>query len=213
MYGLKRAFTMLELVMVIVVIGIIAALAIPRFERDRVQEAADNILSAIRYTQHLALLDDKTDPADSQWQKKLWKISFTNSGTNSYYTISYDEDKDGHVDKAECTIDPANGKYMYHLNTNPVQADESENVLIGKRYGVKRITTAGGCSAVKHIGFDRLGRPHVSLGSADNIYSSYMRDDCNITFEIAGVPDEEANMTITIMAETGYAYIVGRENL
>lgn len=54
----SNGFTMLELVLVIVVIGILAALAIPRLERDLKQEAADTVLSNIRYTQHLALIDN-----------------------------------------------------------------------------------------------------------------------------------------------------------
>jgi len=58
----KSAFTMIELILVIVVLGILAALAMPRVDRDSRQEAADNILSAIRYTQHLALMDNKTNP-------------------------------------------------------------------------------------------------------------------------------------------------------
>ena len=64
-----KAFTMLELVFVIVVLGILAALALPRMDRDLRQEAKDNILSAIRYTQHLALMDNKTNPLDANWQR------------------------------------------------------------------------------------------------------------------------------------------------
>ncbi len=88
----KKAFTMIELVFVIVVLGILAALALPRIERDIRQEAADNILSAIRYTQHLALTDNKTDPFDPNWQNKLWKIQFINIIRQGiyFYTISSD---------------------------------------------------------------------------------------------------------------------------
>jgi len=42
----NSAFTLLELVFVILVLGILTALAIPRIDRDLRQEAADNILSA-----------------------------------------------------------------------------------------------------------------------------------------------------------------------
>ena len=75
----KEAFTMLELVFVIVVLGILAALALPRIDRDLRQEAGDNILSAIRYTQHLALNDDKINPSINDWQKSLWQVRFTQS--------------------------------------------------------------------------------------------------------------------------------------
>ena len=75
-YKHKKAFTMIELVFVIVVLGILAALALPRMDRDLRQEAKDNLLSDICYTQHLALTDNKTNPADPNWQSKLWKITF-----------------------------------------------------------------------------------------------------------------------------------------
>lgn len=66
-YKNKPAFSMLELVFVIVVIAILASLAIPRLERDFRTEARTNIISALRYTQHMALIDDKRDPFDSSW--------------------------------------------------------------------------------------------------------------------------------------------------
>jgi len=207
-YKMKSAFTMLELVMVIVVLGILAALAIPRMDRDIQQEAADNILSAIRYTQHLALMDDKTDPFDVNWQQKLWMIKFT-GGSNAYYTVSSDSDKSGSIEKTECAIDPANGKYMYHLNTNPTQADESPNVVIGHKYGINSISPNGGCSS-QHIAFDHLGRPFNGLKTtsggtlAANDYAKYMTADCNLTFSFAGGED---NVSIIIEKETGYAYI------
>ena len=72
----RNAFTMLELVMVIVVLGILASLAMPRMDRDTRQEAETNILSALRFTQNLALTDNKTDPSDPTWQKELWKLHF-----------------------------------------------------------------------------------------------------------------------------------------
>ncbi|WP_292658835.1 type II secretion system protein [Nitratifractor sp.] len=209
--NLRPAFTLLEMVFVIVVVGILAALAIPRMERDIRQEAADNILSAIRYTQHLALTDDKTDPFDPNWQQTLWMIKFT-GGSNAYYTVSADTNKNGIVEKKECAVDPANGKYMYHLSPNPTQADESPNVVVGHKYGINQITTSGACTA-KHIAFDHFGRPFNGLKTtpggttAGDDYADYMNGDCNLTFTFTG---GEQNLIITIEAETGYAYIVGQ---
>ena len=59
----KPAFTMIELVFVIVILVILAAMDIPSFDRDLRQGAKDNILAAISLTQHIALIDNITDPA------------------------------------------------------------------------------------------------------------------------------------------------------
>lgn len=200
----RPAFTMLELVFVIVVLGILASLAIPRLERDLRQEAKDNLLSAIRYTQHLALIDDKTDPADPNWQKKLWKISFSTSADNlaNFYTVSSDTNQDETVDENETAIDPANGKYMF-TNDSTIDASESPNIFIGKKYGVINMTFSGGCSNDDpDIGFDHLGRPHNDIVDAENDYDQYMSQDCTITVDF--VDDDITNLNITIATETGY---------
>lgn len=210
----KNAFTILELVIVIIVIGILAAMVLPRIQRDVRQEAADNILSAIRYTQHLALIDDKTDPSDPNWQQTMWMIRFI-GGSNAYYTISSDLDKSGSVEKSECAIDPANGKYLFHLSPNPTQNDESPNVTIGEKYGINSITPSGGCTS-QHIAFDHLGRPHTGLNttggstSAGNRYATYMASDCNLTFDFSD--NSIDSFSIIVTKETGYAYIDGQEN-
>ena len=68
---MKKAFTMLELVFVIVVIGILAAAIIPSTRTNPAQEAAIQLLSDIRYTQHLAMIDDKygqNTPGNVDWK-------------------------------------------------------------------------------------------------------------------------------------------------
>ncbi len=201
----RPAFTMLELVFVIVVLGILSSLAIPRLERDLRQEAKDNLLSAIRYTQHLALIDDKTNPADPNWQKKLWKISFSTSGNNlaNFYTVSSDTDQDGSVDKNETAIDPANGKYMYNFGGNTdIDSDESPNIFIGKKYGINSMNFEDGCEDAQHVAFDHLGRPHNEIGSATNDYGKYMSQDCTIEFGFADT--SITPLTVTITTETGH---------
>ncbi len=178
----KPAFTMLELVFVIVVLGILAALAMPRLDRDLKQEATDNILSAIRYTQHLALIDDKTAPG-TNWQANLWNISF--SSDSSSYTIS---------SAGTPALDPINGQAMN--GTSP-------NTLIGKKYSVSTIDFTGGC-ANDIIAFDNLGRPFKSI-SGTNDYGEYMTLDCNIavTFSQSGLTP----LNITVAAETGHVSV------
>jgi prepilin-type N-terminal cleavage/methylation domain-containing protein len=198
----RPAFTMLELVFVIVVLGILASLAIPRLERDLRQEAKDNILSAIRYTQHLSLIDDKTDPSDPNWQRRLWKISFTTSADNlaNFYTVSSDTNSDGSVDINETALDPLNGKYMF-TDDSSIDTNESPNIFIGKKYSIINMNFNGGCAGESHIAFDNLGRPHIDIGSATNNYSKYMTTNCTIQMNFA---DGSTPLNITIATETGY---------
>ena len=204
----RKAFTMIELVFVIVVLGILAALALPRMDRDLRQEAKDNFLSAIRYTQHLALNDDKTNPFDDEWQKRLWQVRFSTSAdeTNNkafFYTVSSDINTNGAVSKDETAIDPANGKHMYNLGGDTdIDADESPNIFVGKKYGINKMTFTGGCLSAQHIAFDNLGRPHNGLGSATNNYSQYMSQDCTIKIEF--INDDITPLNITVATETGY---------
>ncbi len=175
---------MIELVIVIVVLGILAALAMPRLDRDIRQEAADNILSAIRYTQHLALVDDKTDPFDANWQRELWNISFSSSNYNI-------------TSLNTAAIDPTNGKLM------DGSATASPNTQLQQKYGINRIT---GCNL---IAFDHLGRPFTAVLGAGNNYANYRSADCNLTIESA---EFNSDIIIEIKTETGYARIINYGN-
>ena len=210
----RVAFTMMEVVLVIIVIGILAALSMPRLDRDLKQEAADSILSDIRYTQHLALTDNKHKFDNAGWQKAFWKFNVESCGSASglFVSIGTDVDYEGDTDRIEAAIDPVNGKPMFWLNTASC-ADGGDNtvsnrIFITKKYGITAISGSGGCANLQHIGFDYLGRPHVSFSNSGTPdYSSYMSTACTFTFTLA-----DDTFDITIEAETGHAFIVGQED-
>jgi len=208
----KSAFTMLELVFVIVVLGIIASLAMPRLDRDLSQEAADTALSNIRYTQHMALADFRQSFTEPKWQMSFWKINFEGGSDNGIFIgIGSDKDYEGDTDKVEAATDPANGLPMFWQNTSACEdgGDNtvSKNIFLTRKFGVTAVTGTGGCNGLKHIGFDHLGRPHVSFSATTSpTYSSYMNATCTFTFTMSNGD----TFAIDIEPETGYASIVGQ---
>jgi len=206
----KNGFTMIELVLVIVVLGILAALAMPRMERDRTQEAADTILSDIRYAQHMAINDYREDPRDNEWQRTFWQVKIEGcSDEGMFIMVGADKDEGEDLSKDEVALDPANGKPMFWKNTDDCEkgGDDtvSSNIFLYKKFGVYSISGSGGCDGVQHIGFDHLGRPHVSFSASDDPdYSSYMKEECIFTFDLKG---GAKSFEIHIEPETGYSYI------
>ena len=220
-YSKRMAFTMLELVMVILVLGIITALALPRIDRDIRHEASENILSAIRYTQHLALMDDVQGvrTGDNSWQRSFWRFGFQGCSDNGvFYFIASDTSREGNIDLGEEAIDPANGLLFNGLNTKPCEQDiqdrRSPNIFISKNYGIMagNITYGGGCTpANQYISFDNMGRPHTgNRFSTIPDYSSVLTNDCILTFSFADTTI--APFSIRIEKESGYARIVGQPN-
>lgn len=215
----KPAFTLLELTFVIVALGILAALALPRLDRDIRQEAGDNILSAIRYTQHMALMDDVTNPRYSDWQRAFWRFAIDGcSDDGIFYYISSDKDREGDIDTNEEVADPANGMKMMGANNAPCERESnngaSPNIFITKKYGISDggITFTNCGVGGKYIGFDHMGRPHGgfagSSGSSTPNYASILHTDCTITLNF----DDSSLNPVKIIVEkgTGHAYIKGQ---
>lgn len=87
MYKNKAAFTMLELLMVVIIIGILATLALPQYmsfiEKARAAEAIST-MGAIRTAENLAKLENGTYTADAS----ALAITFPTSGDSTYWTYS-----------------------------------------------------------------------------------------------------------------------------
>ena len=220
----RPAFTMIELVMVIVVLGILASLAMPRLDRDLRQEAADTILSNIRYTQHLALTDNKHMFNNAQWQRRWWRIVFsTCTGTDRYFMVGSDDNMTGGTNaffaQTEAAADPRTGKPLFWTNGQSCAAGvdtsaSSEDIFISKKYGITNIVSSGSCgntaNSKGHIAFDNLGRPHYGFSnSAQPNYASLINVRCTFTFTLS----DGDTFIIHIEPETGHAFIQNQEDL
>lgn len=222
---MKKAFTMLELVFVLIVIGILAAVISPQMKSTKLREAAIQVVSHIRYTQHLAMVDDRygdNSVGVNDWYKKRWQLLFGSSAStngNIAYSIFSDNGSDltnySKPNLAELALSPMNsdkylsGGYSGILDTDNARASSKMN--IGESYNISDIYFTGGCAStnVKRISFDHLGRP---LRGTFNTYTQPYRSTatiglikttCNIILK-----NSEGNVTIAIEPETGYAHIV-----
>jgi prepilin-type N-terminal cleavage/methylation domain-containing protein len=224
----KSAFTIIELVFVIVVLGILASIAMGRMDRDLKQEVATTILSHIRLTQQLAMSDNKhRSNNDSNWQRAYWRIQFKNclpTGTvKALYNVGSDDDLSGNdISKSESAVDHITGKYLYATCLESSLAnDVSENIRIGKKYGVSSVNITGcstiGGSTANQIAFDYLGRPHRGVTTYDgsSSFNKIVRTDCLVNVNLLIDQDNDGNLdsfTIVVKADTGHAFILGQEN-
>ena len=182
--------------------GILAAMAIPRLERDYRQEAADSILSHIRYTQHLAMTDDRYDSAKQNWHKERWQISFRKcTGSNNwYYIIGHDLNNGAGIGKTESALNPSDQKYLFSSNTCNLTNDESSEIMITKKFGIENIILSPSCGDNKYIAFDALGRPYKTTLASDAL--DIITSRCEIQF-ISG----DGDFNISIEPETGYVHL------
>jgi len=215
--NMKEAFTLIEMVVVVVIIGILSSIASHRVSKDGFYEAQNDIIDSIRYTQSLALRDDKQSYYNPKWQRKYWRIIFsTCSGGGKYYMIGSDDDNsgagNGYFEMSEAAIDPVEGKPMWWYNAarcdSPTSNRVSSRIFLTKRYGITDIQTSGGCVAndgkTGHLGFDHMGRPHYGFGlSKEPNYHSYIKTPCIIRFGF----DNGESFSIVVEPESGYAHI------
>jgi len=210
----KSAFTMIELVFVIVILGILASLAMGRMDRDLRQEATETVLSHIRLTQQLALRDNKhRSDNNANWQKAYWQIDFKCDST-CRYVVGSDISLNGTIVKSEAAVDPTDGKYL--LNDDSADTEMSDKVLLEDKFGIHIIDLTAGCNGSSSIAFDYVGRPYVNNSTSSNNFSTIMTADCNLTFTMSTDQDDNGvddTFTITVEAETGNAFIVGYKEL
>ena len=225
---MKKAFTMIELVFVIVIVGILSYFAASGFQRNPLREAADQVVSHIRYTQHLAMMDNKFDPAEAQWFMRRWTLRFQqNVGfggvphDNAWtYTIFSDTPNFAghHPDLVGMARNPENSnQYLSGGYDNTLNVDDAramKTLQLAKKYGVTNVAFGGGCRAdTLFIHFDYLGRPMNSFppAASNNAYQPplagwhyLLTNACQIIL----TDGSGNNITILIEPETGYTHIL-----
>jgi len=187
---------MLELVFVIVVIGIIAAMVIPRIDRDNIAEAANQMVNHIKYTQHLAMNEDVYSDTVVNWFRRRWQIELQPCGGYSVYS---DTNMDTLFTANEAALDPQTKLALFTDGACQEDIGNYAKVSLQNHYDIGAIGTAGCGGTGMNISFDNLGRPYDTVG-----LNGLLKQNCDITLT-AGSGN---GVVIRIVPETGYTYIL-----
>lgn len=216
---------MLEAVVVIALIAILAGIAIPRSQALGVRQAAQQILSDIRYTQKLAMQDNKFDDENSDvWFKKRWSITFANTNLKECgidkgsekslkYSIYNDLSLSGNLNsRREVARSASDTSKFLSGGWRGMPASLCDRILpkmqIEKQYGVVGVKFSKECGLDRSLtlSFDELGRPmrvaSTTSGGARTPYERLLRDDCLIT-----LIGSKSKMYLLVRARTGLACI------
>lgn len=210
MLNIKKAFTMIELVFVIVVVGILSAVIIPKYEQNLLLECTQQIAGHLRYTQHLALLDNKTDPAKNDWWKERWTLEFNHIRGSWRYSVWNDiaAHKTGNLNSIdEVAKDPKNAnRYLtggVGIGNAAINNGANSWLDIGKKFGVTNVTFSRTCNTNgnRAISFDEKGRPYIKASRGINNHPSNGLITAQCTIDLS---DGTNTSRICITPETGY---------
>ena len=234
---MKKAFTLVELIFVVVVIGILAFALWPTKQPTQAFEAARQIVAHIRYTQHLALNDDKfathidTDGTGNSiaidWYKRLWRITFSYSKIDKkcekdcwryavYQNISKDlTDKGQPNGTIEAARNPAQAGKVLSASYSGLSTNTSDELNLWQTYKIENIDFSEFAtdSRIQGIIFDELGRayPRGDFSQAYNNGKKFKLGNNELGNNSYGritLSAKDGSVAkILVFAETGYACV------
>lgn len=231
---MKKAFTLIELVFVMVVLAILAFALWPTKQPTQALEAARQIVAHIRYTQHLALNDDKfathtdTDGTGGNiaidWYKRLWRITFSNIGAVRgcksggwryavYQNIAGDLSDSGQPNGAnEAARNPAQAGKVLSACYSGLSTNTSDELNLQQTYKITNIDFSDFAtdSRIQGIIFDELGRayPNGNWTVPYDNRRAFRFSEGDISFgRIRLSAEDGSRANILVFGETGYACV------
>lgn len=221
---MKKAFTLIEVIFIIVVVGILSTIAISRFNSKDLLRGAEMVARDIEYVKHLAVIDDNRVPNDMiqkhENNSNFWAITFIGIGGDPKmsifkYTnpsINYGTVQTAVVDYLDkekfLTLTVRNGKDDDIVDGSVVKT--SPRVWLKKTYSINKIDTSD-CNAEDYTGrhsintlfFNEEGIPYIANSSGGTFwYFQKLKEIC--TLKIKAGSDTKC---IDIYPETGYVKV------
>ncbi|TKX28570.1 prepilin-type N-terminal cleavage/methylation domain-containing protein [Campylobacter estrildidarum] len=222
----SKAFTLIELVLVIFILGIIISITNINIKKDRLMLGAKQILSDIYYVRNLAMIQESFRNSDfavakKEWYKSRWQLYFIKSAATDYeqtYTIFLDKNGDGNANLGktdinidrEIAIDILNPKKLMNSGQSGVidkddkKATKRFNVF--KTFDIEKVDFKGSCSGSTRIVFDKLGRLYSPLKNSKSVYDKTLaKSGKNCIIRLTSKFKHQ--VCIVIDPLSGYAYI------
>ncbi|WP_291953042.1 Tfp pilus assembly protein FimT/FimU [Campylobacter sp.] len=223
---MSKAFTLLELILVCIILSLIFSMAYFYVKPDYLRLGAEQILNDIKYTKHLALMQNDFRVKDfniakREWFKAKWQLYFikSQSATNNEqtYTIFLDKNGDGNANLGknminkdkEIAIDLLNPNLLMNSGQSGVitQANAKTNSKynIEQSYGISKVLFEGSCKGSTRLIFDDFARLYSPLKNSLRTYDKLLnfKNDCIIKLS----NKKEKHICILINPQTSYAYI------
>lgn len=178
---LNRAFSLFEILLFIVIVGILASIGYVLYPHSKLHLAKNQIVKHIQYTKYLALQNSKeitqykfckSDFCSEEMKKykqSFYRIQFNKLKDIGWsYSIFSDSARDSKtknfddrpMDSFEIARSPIDSKYLsvYNYNNSKfANALRDGSLAISSRYGIVDIKISGGCGESNRILFDDFG--------------------------------------------------------
>ena len=217
---MKKAFTLLEIIFIIVIAGVISSVAIMKFSSKDLLKGVEMVAKDIEYTKHLAIIDDGRIPNDIFLEKannnNFWTITFIGIGGDPKMSIFKYTDTNinyGTIDTAAIdyldkekvlTLTVGGGKDIDIVDNGMNKT--SSRIYLKKTYGIKSINNDK-CLVDGHsintLFFNEEGVPYGANSSKGSfLYFQKLKETCTLKFK-AGSDTK----CIDIYPETGYVKV------
>ena len=217
---MKPSFTLLELVIVIIIIGILVSTVSIFIPNDNLRLAADNLAKNIRFTKSLALKDDKYQPFPNNdtsqeenrskyWFRRFWQIKIAKNQTDNFYFVVYnDDDLDNNPDVKDMAKDPLTNKYIngnYYSNTSDKDANLSTFGITNIAYRYKSINSNIISGKPLRIYFDNYGNVYINKNNNKslNIFNNMKL----LTSKLKIILNQNNKSIMLIVTSNGLVYI------
>ena len=203
---MKKAFSFLEVILVISLLGFLYTAFIPKTNISKIDEVSNRLVLYLKQTRYQALINDKYNKDDTLWHKQRWTLKFFRCRKDVggiYYSIYTDKNSSGHPSMEDSLKDSLNQKNIYSTNYCNENLNNSKYVLITKNFNINEVNVScNETSSLGQLSFGADGKIYSKLSNIENDNTSYeIKDKCKI--KLTDTFGEKRN----IILENNTAYI------